>query len=261
MIRRLYNSLFRPKYIALYLKDKLWLSFLYLIILFLVSLSPAIVKYSVTQNNISFTDLNSAVDLIPENSNAKVVDYVFSTDNAFQIKVDTVTYNFGTKDLYVPNKGVTFVYSGENIIVYQDGVKLITDSFKNIGVKDINFYKVKTDSKEYANYYVMMNTIYNKYFRLSNLNYGVEVVRSGLVETILIIVVLYFAVSMMAPFLKGNHKLNIVIYSLTWYFVLMFISNATVLTYLYFVGLVIAFIFIRKALSSIKIIQIPKGSK
>jgi hypothetical protein len=261
MIRRLYNSLFRPKYIALYLKDKLWLSFLYVIILFSIAVSPAIVKYSVTQNNISFSNLNNAVDMIPQDSNAKVVDYVFSSDVAFQIKVDTVTYNFGTKDLYVPNKGVTFVYSGESIIVYQDGIKLVTDSFKNIGVKDLNFSTVKTDSKEYANYYVMMNTIYNKYFRVSNFNYGLYIVRDGLVETILIILVLYFAVSMIAPFLKSGHKLNIVLYSLTWYFVLMFVSNATVLTYLYFVGLVIAFIFIRKALSSIKIIQIPKGSK
>ena len=261
MLRRLYNSLLRPRYIALYLKDKVWISLLYAFIAAIIMISPTVVSYCFHTDYIQLSTLNEAVLMIPTEYNTKVENYTFTTDKEFQIVVDTVTYNFGKGENLVSSKGVTFVFSEDKILIYQNQQFVGTDSFKTLGVEDLNFSSLSTNSQEYAKYYSMMNNIYNTYFRYSNLQYSVSVLIRGILELLIVVAILVLFTSVMAPFLKRTHKINLSIYSLTWYYVLTFIGNVFSLPYIYLLGFLIAIFFLRKALSSIKIISIPKGHK
>ena len=259
MFRRLYYSLFKPKRIALFIKDRLYLSMLYALFFVLLFTIPTIVSYSVSNNNISLTSFNAMVSDIPTDSNAKIENYIFTTDKVFSVTVDEVVYDFGTTKDVSQSNSLTVVFSESNVIFYQYTYQVATASYQSLGFSNIDFNVLTTDSANYTSLQNAMNTIYNTYYRYSNYTYAISAIFNAILKDIILTGIIFLIITMAAPILKPSFRLNISIYSLSWYYILMFFQNALGMSYIYIIGIVLAFFFARKALSSIKIVPMNRG--
>ena len=259
-MNRLYYALIHPSRIALYFRDKLYISILYLTFFIVLSVSPLIIKHS---NSSYFTnsEINYLVNQVLSSSNGVFNDNTFSIDTPFSITdLDNVQYNFDTTNtLSTSSKDVVFVFSSSSIIVYQYGNRIMNTSYSKVNINNFSLNLVSSNSCDYYSFKNLFETIYNSYFKTNDISYTSEVIEEAIFTYLIIIILLYFITFLKNPYLKRSERFNLVVYSMTYAFICIFLCNYFEISFLKYLGAFISTFCLVKALSSIKIIKLPKG--
>ncbi len=256
MFKRLSYSLFKPKHIALFLKDKVYMSIIYFIIAVICCAMPKIVVYLNTDYSISQTSFSNAVSEISKykDCNAKIVDGKFSVDTPFSIVIDENTYYFGNQ---VVSENAYFYFSEDSLNLVESGItsKL---SYKDLGYLNLDFTILDTSSTEAASFRNMMNNIYYTYLKYSDSVLVISQLITTFIDVGVSMLIIYLFISAITPMFKSSYRFNLAVYSMTWFYVIYIFGSLLNNTLLEFLGLIVAFFFIRKALSSVRIINIKK---
>ncbi len=257
MFKRLSYSLFKPKYIGMFIKDKIYMPLIYFVIAVILCSLPTIVNYANEDYSISSTTITKAVNDISEyNSyNAKITEGKFQTDSSFKVVIDDYTYLFGNQTV---DTNTYFYFAEEKLVLRVNGVLEDEVSYKDLGYENLDFSKLNNKSSEYVTFNNMINTIYSRYFRYSNSLYAFSAVLTITIDIAVSLLIVYLLVCAFAPILKPRHKFCIAVYSMSWFFVTYIIGSLLGAYWLEYAGLVVTFFFIRKALSSIKIVKTNK---
>ena len=257
MFKRLAYSLFKPKHIALFLKDKSYMSIIYFLIAVVCCALPSIVSYINTDYSITESSFRNAVNTISEykESNAKISNGVFTCDAPFVVTIDENKYYFGNQTV----SDTTYFYFAEDSFKLIENSR-VTDSitYASLGYENVDFTVLETNAEEYATYKGMMNTIYYRYLRYSNSVVIISQIFTTFIDVGISILIIFLFVSAVAPMLKSSYRFNLTVYSMTWFYVIYIIGSLLNSIILEFIGIIIAFFFIRKALSSVRIINIKK---
>ncbi|MCR5786120.1 MAG: hypothetical protein K6G28_00240, partial [Acholeplasmatales bacterium] len=199
----------------------------------------------------------SIIEDKPNDTNASFKDYVFKSDKAFSLNYDSVTYNFG-ESLEIKNN-TTVVFGESKLTIYQNKSARISATYKNLNVSDFEFDNINNDlNTDFYAFKNMINSIYYDYFRVSNLISDISLFLDGFIYSAIVLILLYVSCGFLNPYLRPKHKINLAIYSQTWFFVILFIENYLSFTYLSILGLVISLICLIRSLSSIKVVKVPK---
>lgn len=257
MFKRLAYSLFKPKHIALFLKDKSYMSIIYFLIAVICCALPSICRYVNTDYSITESSFRSAVNTLVEykECNAKIVDGIFTCDTPFIITIDENKYYFGNQAV----SDTTYFYFSE------DSFKLIENSrtsdsitYTDLGYTNLDFTVLDTNSSEFGTFKGMMNTIYYRYLRYSDSVIVLSQLFTTFVDVGFSILIIFLFISAVTPMFKSSYRFNLAVYSMTWFYVIYIIGSLLNSVILEFVGIIIAFFFIRKALSSVRIVNIKK---
>ena len=259
MFKRLAYSLFKPKHIALFIKDKIYMSFIYLFIAIFLCALPSILKYVNSSTTISWTEYNNAINEIAlySDSNAKIVDSKFSINESesFKVKIDGYYYLFGNQE--VSSFDTYFYFSTDSFELHTSTGSAKT-LYKDLGYENIDFSSLTTSNDESIKFKSFLDDIYAKYFRYSNSTYISSQIFSTIIEVLIALVIVFVLVSFLMPFLQPKHKFNLCVYSFSWFYITYIIGSLMGATIIEYVGLIVSFFFIRKAMSSIKIVNIKK---
>lgn len=260
-MNRLYYALIHPSRIALFIKDKLYVSIIYLIAFIILSVSPLIIKHSNSRYYFTNSEINYLVNQIPNESNGVFSSNTFSIDTPFSVTdEDDVIYNFDTTNtLKISSSNIVFVFSSTSIIVYQNGTRIMNTSYSNIKIDDFSFDLVSTDSTHYYSFKNLFETIYNSYFKANNISFTSEVIEEAIFTYLIILILLYIVTGLKNPYLRRSERFNLIVYSMTYSFICIFLSNYFSIEFFKYLGAFISTYCLVKALSSIKIIKIPKG--
>lgn len=260
-MNRLYYALIHPSRIALYFRDKLYISIIYLTFFIVLSVSPLIIKHSNSRYYFTNSEINYLVNQVLSSSNGVFNDNTFSIDTPFSITdLDNVQYNFDTTNtLSTSSKDIVFVFSSSSIIVYQYGNRIMNTSYSKVNINNFSLDLVSSNSCDYYSFKNLFETIYNSYFKTNDISYTSEVIEEAIFTYLIIIILLYFITFLKNPYLKRSERFNLVVYSMTYAFICIFLSNYFSIEFFKYIGAFISTFCLVKALSSIKIIKLPKG--
>ncbi len=257
MFKRLAYSLFKPKHIALFIKDKSYMSIIYFFIAVICCALPSICRYVNTDYSITESSFRSAVNTLVEykESNAKIVDSLFTCDSPFVITIDENKYYFGNQ---VVSDTTYFYFSEDSFKLVENSRTSDSITYTDLGYTNLDFTVLDTNSLEFGTFKGMMNTIYYRYLRYSDSVIVLSQFFTTFVDVGFSILIIFLFVSAITPMFKSSYRFNLAVYSMTWFYVIYIIGSLLNSVILEFVGIIIAFFFIRKALSSVRIINIKK---
>jgi len=259
MLKRFYYSLLKPTRIALYIKDKIILSFLYALFFIVLCSAPSIIKFVNSNNNISQSEIKYITNQIPENSGAKFNDNTFIVEKGFTVyDYDKIQYNFGVTP-EIGRNNITFVFDKERLNVYRYGVIALSQSYKALNVENFSFDDINTNAQSFYSFKNLYSSIYNNLFRENALFYSLGVIIDTVLTFLIVAVLLYIVTCFKNPFLGFNHRINLSIYSMTWTFIGIFIGNYFNQPIFAYIAAAISTFCLTRALSVIKVVQIPKG--
>ncbi len=260
-MNRLYYALIHPSRIALFLRDKLYISIIYLIGFIILSVSPVIIKHSNSKYYFTNSEINYLVNQIPNECNGEFKDNSFTIDTPFSITDEqNVIYNFDTNNtLKISSSNIVLVFSSSSIIVYQNGNRIMNTSYSKVGVDDFSFDLVHSDSAHYYSFKNLFETIYNSYFKTNDITFTSQTIEDAIFTYLIILVLLYFITFLKNPYLKRSERFNIIVYSMTYSYIFIFLGNYFSMSLLPYIGAFFSTYCLVKALSSIKIIKLPKG--
>ncbi len=164
MIRKIKTVLFQPRFIGLYLKEKMWKSLLMLFIAILIAITPAAILILKT-DGISASFKNELINnLVEENiEDSYIQDYKFVSSNEYVIEYTYFNVIMGT-DITFENM------SAYNIVLKEDGLNFLIGnveayyiSYEDLNVKDLDFSKVsKYDISESNKVIYLFNQLYKE---------------------------------------------------------------------------------------------------
>jgi hypothetical protein len=248
----------RPSRIALYLKDKLVLSFFYFLFFSILVVMPNVIRYNVNDNSLTNSQIEELLQKRPESSNAYFKDAAFSTDSKFSLSYDDVKYNFGNGQELSNN--LTIEFNDVNMTFYKNKTAVMTVKYSSLNISNFNFDKIDTKNynTDFFSFKNMINDIYYNYFRESNLKSSIILILDNIFTSFVVLALIFIICGFLNPYLKAIHKFNLSVYSSTWYFVIKFVHNYFELRFLVYIGVLVALFCLVRALSSIKVVKVPK---
>lgn len=250
---RLFDGLFRPKYIGRYLADKKWKVILYFVFFLALCSIPAVSDLTNTRD-ITYSDSTVLFQEIynDEVKNIKIENNKLNTTESVIYSGNNITVAFNTQE----------VKSSLTLVFYEDYCSVFSS---NVGTKSIStiYYEKLNDSsldlsliqnKEFSEIYKLLdyiNNAYDSYLEIAIPEACATNVLSILIEFGVLLFILIYAGFYFNPYLPTRIRVNLAVYSLSWAFVLYFVGILLNMTALFYVGAIISFIFMRIASKSI----------
>lgn len=260
-MNRLYYALIHPTRLAMYVKDKLYIPILYSIFFIILSILPKTIRYVNKDKGISTTEYSFIVNQVSKDSNASFSNYTFKIDTPFSITDSSnITYNFDTTNTLSTNKTTyVFVFTESSLVLYNNGVRAANTSYETLKFNDVNLNDIFNNSASYYSFKNIYNTIYETYFSYSNEYYIIQTISDAIFTYLIIIALLFIVSAMKCPYLKASNRFTLILYSLTWTYICIFIGNYYSLGIMPYLGAFISTFCLIKALSSIRVIKVNKG--
>lgn len=265
MIRRLNVSISQPGKIGMFMKDKLWISLLFVFIVSILCSIPTIIK--VSSYNGFDTNIISDIDNV-----YKIIKNANNDENKYLPKVEIKDYRlsgtgnggfvYGEFGFYFNEKPINMVYdllfTDDSIEFHMAGILMKDYSYESLGLDNVDFRNLDTKDDDFTKVVRALEHIFN-----DNKSTWVTVeIGSAIGVTILrhFIVALILAIAaMFGSFIPFKYIYKLAIYAVTIYQIsLLFyeLFNAIIFRY---VGIILALVYIRKAMRNIIAIKKKVG--
>ena len=247
---RLFDSLFRPKFIGKYLADKVWQVISYFVIFIIICSIPSLV--SATQNyekDVTYYDTTEIFQAMFNDSELdfRIEDNKLNTTKAVYYSNGSIAVAFNTK---ATNATLSMVfYENYMVVSYgstfeKDGSTLKTIYYNKLKSSSIDFSLVQ--QKNFQEIYKLLDYInigYDAY-----LDYAVpSMIASSFVSLLLefgvLFVILMFAGVYFNPYLPRRIRSRIAVYSMSWAFMAYIVGIFIGLTFLFYIGAIVSFVF------------------
>ena len=243
---RLFDSLFRPKYIGAYLADKAWRVVLYFVLFFILCLTPSFAEVS-NIGDLSYSDevvlfqqiYNDETSTIKiENNKLNTTDYKVYTNGSIAVAFNDKETKAELSIVFFEDYFIVEVISNNN---YVEINKTMYSSLEDSSL-DIS----KIQEKNFNEIYKLMDYInlgYDEYLKIAIPQQLSSNVLGLLIQFLIVFAVLMYSGSAFNPFLPRKIRANVAVYSMTWSFVSYIVGVFMGVSWLFYIGAIISFIF------------------
>lgn len=143
MLNRFEASIFKPRLIGAYSRDKLWFVFLYMLIMICIMMIPIaieVISYDGFTDNEFKSMKNSYISQKEKIPVSSINNYKFymNEENITTIYLSGYAIGFGE----VPNSNVGIYLANDHVSVCLLGVALVDYSYKDLNLENIDFYRL-----------------------------------------------------------------------------------------------------------------------
>ncbi|MGM9970811.1 MAG: DUF1189 family protein [Anaeroplasmataceae bacterium] len=244
------DSLFRPKLIGKYINEHIIHSILYFIFFVLICSVPSVISITNTPN-LTYRDQVSLFQNISNSSPStiKVENNRLNTTDVVVFNGVNVSVSFNTDEV---SNTLVYVFKESYFHVYYSGVKVSTIEYSRLS--DSSFDISSIQNKDFDMIYHFLDILNYGYKDVLNMYIPIlclETIGTIIIEFAFIFIILLFTGGWFNPTIPTKFRAKMAVYALTWTFILYFIGVNVGMTWLFYIGAVISFIFNKIALSHI----------
>lgn len=253
-------SLFKPKYIGKYISDTYFRVVFYAIFFVLLICIPSI-NSSLKVDNITYYSENALFQSIyragSDNVNYVISDNTLNTDSTAYFKGSSVDVYFNKEVSSANTNTLVYVFNSKSVTLIYNGVKYSAISYENLSKSSFNLNDVYSiDFDAIAEFLGVLNLCYEKVQKYNMPIYVVTSIFYTLIEFAIAVAFFMFIGARINPMIPSNVRFRIVIYSLSWCFLLSaigaFVGGETVL---FIIGIFISFFCMVSALKNLTVIK------
>ena len=263
---KLYICLFEPRKMGIFLGEKLYKSFIQLLLLTLIAISPIIITYSV-RDGISNTSREEIKDhLITEayNTDLLIKDNKFSGSEglAFLLEEAILFFNPKGENLEVELEYQTYhviEFGQEKLSVKFMNNEIFSESYSQLGVSEIDFSKIEdADYLELSKLLRLINICFNNMKVGWVIKNSVSALFSVYLTVIISALVLAVLVKMVNPIIKFNFRfkgaLDAQVISLLSIFLMMLFKAE----FIRYIGVILSAVYLFIAIAAIVRIEVQR---
>lgn len=242
MIKRLKAGLTEPKQLSQFVYDKLRYVFLYILFLSLVVSIPTFIKTNLQQGMDRQNKDNLINALYSKNPTNSIVDYKLIGDiNDGIIFDDNQFIGFKASETVI---GILYNFTETTLDFYYGPVLVSSHSYTDLGLDSINFSMRSNEDKDKLS--EALNIVHNDSKDYLIVVSTISAVMSELVLGLLLILIMTGMSSSNVPKLKMKYRFVLSSYAFTIYYILTFIGILYGLSFLRFIGIIVAQMFMSK---------------
>ncbi len=243
---RLFDSLFRPKYIGAYLADKTWRVVLYFILFFILCATPSFAEVS----NIDGVTYSDEVVLFQqiyndENSSIKIEENKL---NSIEQKVYTNGFFAVAFNQKETDADLSIVFFEDYFIVetssYGEYSQIKKTMYSSLSDSSLDISKIQ--NKDFNEIYKLMDYInlgYDEYLKIAVPQTIASNLLTLFIQFFFVFIVLMYSGRIFNPFLPRKIRANVSVYSMTWSFVSYIIGAFIGASWLFYIGAILSYIF------------------
>lgn len=265
MIRRLSVSVGQPSRIGMYMKDKLWITLVFILIVSVLCSIPSIIKVSTYKG--FDTNTVSTIGIVYENSkNANTENYTFLPN--VQIKdyklvgTETGGFNYETFGISINGKFPTYMYDlcflEDKVEILMGGITLKSYTYEELKLDNVDIYNLDSNDEDFVQ---VINAL--EYIFIDNKSIWTTVeITVSLVSNIISHFVIALIIALLISignFIPYKYVFKLSLYGVTISQIFRLLATLFEFNILNFVGFVLAFIFMKKAMRNIIAIKKKVG--
>lgn len=259
MFERISVSLFHPRMIGKFINDKMRNVIFYFLFLTLVATLPSIMLI-ISERGVGAEFEKYFIEQI---SKSETKNLTFEnkklTGDSYTLKYANYIFVFGDPEYSGGVFEIVFMYLEDEIKVLQQGITVNTTKYEDLEIGDFTLSAVREGIVTAQ--YRLTSLLNYGYDSLRPLMIPVQIITTIFVNIIMfsfMICIIYFFSRGINPGVTNKMRLKICIYSMTWVLIISAIAGLYGLTSLLFIAIIIPYIFVMKALSSIVKIEVKK---
>lgn len=257
---RFINSLFKPKYIGKYISDSYFRVVFYALFFILLICIPSI-NSSVKVESVSYYSENVLFQSIyragSDNVSYVISDNLLNNETTAYFKGNSVDVYFNKDATNANTNTLVLVFNSTSVTIIYNNIKYNAISYDKLSQSSIDLNEVyKTNFDAINDFLGVINLCYEKVQKYNMPVYVASSIFYTLVEFAIAVALLMFTGSKINPLIPSGLRFKIVLYSLTWCYLLTtigaFVGGETIL---FIIGICISFICMFQALRNLTVIK------
>jgi hypothetical protein len=251
MIRRLFDSLFRPKLILNFLIDKIWYVISYILILFLIislpKISKAISASGFSEDIINIIDnnyLNDKFIIKISDSKASFNEFSFEADGTL----------FSTSYLNIKKYRKAYIIEEDSISLFVKGRLINKKTYSDLGYNNLDLKNTNEVSRSF-----FYDSIYdNLSLNYDRMVYLIRQIGADLLIVMLFIILFMWLSKILRPKIKAIFRFKIIAYGMSWLFLTLFLDSILDTYLISLIGIYLSYRFIFQIFSSVVEIEVKQ---